>query len=122
VRSLREQALLADLGPRKGVIASIRNVGARGRITDALTARAKGEEGALDDADAKTLDEWLGDVPPPSAERLKELGDARLARVEQELKEKYGIAAAQLERAPESPAEPVEATPAVATELGVARR
>jgi hypothetical protein len=120
VRGLREQALLEQLGPRKGVVASVRNVGARGRIIDALTARRNGEEGKLDDDDAKDLDERLKDVPAPSAEQLKALGDARVALVEKELREKYGLPQAQVARAKETPTEPDAAAPSVRLELGEA--
>jgi hypothetical protein len=122
IRALHEQALLAQLGPRKGAIASIRNVGARGRIIDALTARAAGEEGKLDEDDAKALDGYLEDVPKPSAETIKKLDDARLDVVEKSLREQYGIPANQIARANPPPAEPAEGDPSVRVELGSARR
>jgi hypothetical protein len=121
VRALREQALATQLGPKKGVIGTLRNIGARGRIVDALDARARGEEGKLDDDDAKTLDEWMKDVPPPSADALRQLGEARLGAVEKALHDQYGLAPEQVSRA-DVTTEPVEGDPGVRPELGVARR
>jgi hypothetical protein len=120
LRALRESALLAQLGPRKGVIGTLRNVGARGRIVDALEARGRGEEGPLDDDDKKALDEYLADVPPPSAEVVKQLGDARVELVEKTLRERYGIPAGQIARAQQAAAEPAEGDPGVRVELGSA--
>jgi hypothetical protein len=122
VRGLREQALLAKLGPRKGVIGTIRNVGARGRIVDALDARARGEEGALDADDAKALDEYLEDVPAPTADEVKRLAEARLAIVEQTLREQFGVPPTQITRAPVEAGEPVEGQPGVRVDLGSAHR
>jgi hypothetical protein len=122
VRGLREQALLAKLGPRKGVIGTIRNVGARGRIVDALDARARGEEGALDADDAKALDEYLEDVPAPTADEMKRLAEARLTIVEQSLREQYGIQPTQISRAPIEAGEPVEGKPGVRVDLGSAHQ
>jgi hypothetical protein len=122
IRALHEQALLAKLGPRGGVIGTIRNVGARGRITDALDARSRGEEGKLDEEDAKALDGYLEDVPKPSAETIAKLDGARLDLVEKSLREQYGIPANQIARANPPPAEPAEGDPSVRVELGSARR
>jgi hypothetical protein len=122
IRALHEQALLAKLGPRGGVIGTIRNVGARGRITDALDARSRGEEGKLDEEDAKALDGYLEDVPKPSAETIAKLDGARLDLVEKSLREQYGIPANQIARANPPPPEPAEGDPSVRVELGSARR
>jgi len=121
IRALHESALLAQLGPRKGVIGTIRNVGARGRIVDALEARARGEDAPLDGDDAKALDEYLADVPPPSADAVTQLGEARLELVDKTLREQYGIPANQISRAASPPAEPAEGDPGVRVELGSAR-
>jgi hypothetical protein len=122
VRALHERVLLEQLGPRKGVIGTIRNVGARGRIVDALTARAAGEEGELDADDGKALDEYLADVPPPTAEAIARLGTARLELVEKTLREQYGILPGQLGRAEAAAGAPAEGEPGVRVELGSARR
>ncbi|MGH7895664.1 MAG: hypothetical protein ACREQL_13415, partial [Candidatus Binatia bacterium] len=122
VRGLREQALLQKLGPRTGVIGTIRSVGARGRIVDALEARARGEEGKLEDEDAKTLDEWVAEMPAPAPAALAQLGDARLGLVEKTLREQYGIGAEQIGRGESGAAEPIEGDPAVRVELGSATR
>lgn len=121
VRALREQALLEKLGPRGGVLGTIRNVGARGRIVDALTARGKGEEGPLDADDTKALDEYVKDVPAPSADAITKLGDTRITLVEKSLHDEFGIAAGQIARAKSSPSEMVEVDPGVTVELGSAR-
>src|SRR6185369_12028308 len=117
VRALHELALLEKLGPRGGVLGTIRNVGARGRITDALTARAKGEEATLDADDTKALDGYLEDVPPPSPEAIAKLGDARITLVEKALRDDFGIGAGQIARATDAPAEPADVDPGVAVEL-----
>jgi hypothetical protein len=122
VRALHERALLEQLGPRKGVIGTIRNVGARGRIVDALTARAAGEEAALDADDTQALDEYLTDVPQPTAEAIAQLGTARLELVEKALREQYGILPNQIARADGGVAAPAEGDPGVRVELGTARR
>jgi hypothetical protein len=123
VRGLREQALLAELGgPRKGVLGTIRNIGARGRIVDALDARSRGEEGPLDEDDAKALDEYLEEIPQPTPEQLRQLGEQRLAIVEKSLREDYGVGDAQIGRLAEPPAEPVEGDPGVRVDLGSVRR
>lgn len=122
VRALREQDLLERLGPRAGVLGRLRNLGARGRIVDALAARADGEAGALDADDAAELDEYLEDVPAPAPERLRALAEARLALVETALREDYGIDASQIARGREAPGEPVEGEPGVRVDLGSARR
>ena len=121
VRALHERALLEQLGPRSGVMGRLRSVGARGRIVDALTARAGGEEGALDEDDTKALDEYLADVPPPSAETVAQLGTARLELVEKTLREQYGILQNQVGRAETQPGAPAEGEPGVRVELGSAR-
>jgi hypothetical protein len=120
VRALREQALLAKLGPRKGVIGTIRNVGARGRIVDALDARSKGDEGTLEPEDAKALDEYLEDVPAPTADQIRQLADARLSAVEKALREQYGIGGGQMARGTLESETPAEGDPGVRVDLGSA--
>jgi hypothetical protein len=122
VRALREQALLARLGgPRKGIVGAVRDLGARGRIVDALASRAAGGEASLDPEDAAKLDAWLADVPPPPSETLRGVAAARLTLVAQQLRDEYGIAAEQVAGAPPSEgAAPVPGEPAVRLELGAA--
>jgi hypothetical protein len=119
-RGLREQALRKQLGPRGGLLGTVRNVGARGRIVDALDARARGDVVTLDPEDAATLDEYLQDVPAPTAAELSALGAARLSLVETALREDYGIPPTQVRRAEAVAADPADVTPGVAVELGVA--
>lgn len=118
VRALREQTLLAKLGPRKGVIGTLRNIGARGRIVDALDARSRGEEGKLDDDDTKALDEYLKDVPEPSADQIRALAEARLAAVEKTLTGQYGIGKTQMARGSTEGEKPEEGVPGVRVDLG----
>jgi hypothetical protein len=122
VRGLREQALFAKLGPRKGVIGTLRNIGARGRIVDALDARSRGEEAKLEEEDAKALDEYLEEIPQPTPEQIRKLGEERLAVVEKSLRADYGIGDDQISRLPEPSIEPVEGDPGVRVDLGSARR
>jgi hypothetical protein len=119
-KGLREQALLQKLGPRKGVIGTLRSVGARGRIVDALEARSRGEDGKLDDDDTKALDEYLADVPQPTAEELKALEQARVALVEKMLEEEHGVGPGQIARAEPSDEATAEGDPAVRIDLGAA--
>jgi hypothetical protein len=121
LRALREHALLAKLGPRTGVLGTIRSVGARGRIVGALEARAKGEEGALDADDAKALDEYLEDVPAPTEDEIKRLATARVELVEKTLREKYGIQPGQIGHTAAEAGAPVEGEPGVSVDLGSAR-
>jgi hypothetical protein len=122
LRARREQGLLAKLGPRSGMLGRLRNLGARGRIVDALDARAHGEEGKLDDDDAKALEEYLADIPPPSPEAVKQLGEARIAVVEKTLHESYGIGAGQIAKATTGTTEPTDGDPGVSVEMGTAGR
>jgi Domain of Unknown Function (DUF748) len=120
VRWLREQALREELEAPQGVVGTLRTLGERGvrdRIRTALAARAEGQEGKLSEEDAATLEEWLAERPPPSAERLGKLADDRMARIETMLRERHGIEAGRVKAEPPA-AEPVEGPPAVRFELG----
>jgi hypothetical protein len=126
IRWLREQSLGAELGAPQGVFGALKNLparGARDRIRTALDARAKDEEGKLDDEDAKTLEEWLterGDLP---ADKVKALTDARIAVVQKALVEGHGIDAKRV-KAGEPPADsdeekkPADGPPTVTIGLG----
>lgn len=121
VRWLREQAL-RDEWAGQGMFAKLKGLpqrGARERIDQALEARAKDKEGNLDPEDAKTLDHWLDERPPIPAERLQALADARLAHVEEVLRDQNGVDAARIARraAPADTAADTD-TPAVRVELG----
>src|SRR5262249_37318146 len=126
VRWLREHDLLRELGAPQGVVGFMKNLPSRGvrdRIRDALAAREEGKKGELEADDAKTLEEWLGARPAPTQKRLQELAAARLARVEQLLREQHGIDAQRIVRrdpAPvAAPAEsPGDSPPTVDIELG----
>jgi hypothetical protein len=120
VRGLREQRVRGTLGPRGGVVGAVRNVGARGRIIDALDARARGEEGTLDAADQKTLDAWAAEQPAPTADEIRALGVARMDAIEARLKERYGLRPEQIRRTPVEGA-PTSGEPAVLVELGSVR-
>lgn len=128
VRWAREQALAAELAAPQGVFGALRNLparGARDRIRIALEARAKDEEGKLDDDDAKTLEEWLterGDLP---ADKAKALADARVTAVRKALVEGHGVDAGRVKPG-EPPADeekdekPADGPPVVTIGLGAA--
>jgi hypothetical protein len=108
VRWLREHALLQELGAPQGVVGFVKNLtkrGVRDRIRDALAAHEEEKKGDLDADDQKTLEEWLDQRPAPTPQRLRELADARLTRVEGLLTDKHGIEDRRiLRRAPALPA------------------
>jgi len=122
VRWLREQALLAEWN-KEGFFGRLRGLaqrGARNRISAALQARARDQEGPLDAEDAATLDRWLDERPPIPQAQLQALSEARLRAVERVLREEHGLDASRVKRA----AEPGEATgerPAVQLELGAVK-
>ncbi len=126
VRWMREHALLQELGAPQGVIGFMKNLpkrGMRDRIRDALAAHEEGKKDELDADDAKTLEEWLGQRPAPTAQRIQQLAAARLGRVEGLLREQHGIAAQRIVRRPAAPASaPAESqgdsAPTVEIELG----
>jgi hypothetical protein len=121
IRALREQALLAQLGPAQGVIGTIRNVGARGRIIDALDARAQGEEGRSTTTTRRALDEYLADVPAPSAETIaKARGDASTRREDAARAVRHPRRTRSRARTARGRAG--EGDPSVRVELGSARR
>jgi hypothetical protein len=120
-RWLHEHDLLEELGAPQGVFGTLRNLtrrGVRDRITQALAERAEGKQGALDADDQQTLEEWLGERPPPTADRLHALAVARLERVEHGLRDANGIDGGRIVRR-DPPDEPTDADPAtVEIELG----
>jgi uncharacterized protein involved in outer membrane biogenesis len=88
VRRLREQALLDELGKQgffKSVL-SFAGLSKRDRIRRALEARAQGEPGELSPEDEQVLQQWLAERPGPSPQALKDLGQRRLAAVEEALR------------------------------------
>src|SRR5262245_3767707 len=103
IRWIAEQALAHDLGRSRvlGAVGNVASGGARGRILAALTARAADQDIPLDEADGKTLDEWLAKRPAPDAAELTRLADARAARVAGLLESSYGLAGARVTRKPE---------------------
>lgn len=123
VRWLAEQALREEFAAPQGVVGALRNLperGARNRIGTALEARATGEVGALDPADAEQLEHWLGERPAVGADRLVTLATARIARVAGEFAQRHGLAAGRVVRG-EAAGVPVEGVPAVQVTLGAAR-
>jgi hypothetical protein len=120
VRWLREQALAQELGKPQGVWGAVKNIGQGGkreRIAKALAERAKDEPGELDEADSKTLEEWLDQRPPPAAEQIRALVEARLAKLEHVLRDDYGIDASRITRG-EVSAEATDAPPVVRLQIG----
>lgn len=102
VRWIAEQSLAADLGRAKvlGAVGNLASGGARSRILTALAARAVDQDVALDEADARTLDEWLAKRPAPDAATLAQLADARTARIAEEFERAYGLSGARVSRKP----------------------
>jgi hypothetical protein len=120
VRWLREQALAQELGKPQGVWRAVKNVGQGGkreRIAKALAERAKDEPGKLDEADSKTLEEWIEQRPSPAAEQIRGLVEARLAKLEHVLRDDYGVDASRITRG-EVGADATDAPPAVRLEIG----
>jgi hypothetical protein len=114
VRWLREQALHGewqDEGFVKRSFAFITQRGPRERIGDYLRARADGNTPELSAEDAATLQRWLDERPPPSAEQLRGLAAARLAAVESALREQ-GIDPGRITHG-EPSGEPAEGAPVV---------
>jgi len=120
-RWLWENDLYKELGASQGVFGTLKNItkrGVRDRIREALAARADDKPGELDADDQKTLEEMLSERPAPTADRVHQLAEARLARVDESLRQEHGIDAGRLVRR-EPPADPVDASPAtVEIELG----
>jgi hypothetical protein len=120
-RWLWENDLYKELGAPQGVFGTLKNItkrGVRDRIREALAARADDKPGELDADDQKILEEMLSERPPPTADRVHQLAEARLARVEESLRQEHGIDAGRLVRR-EPPADPVDASPAtVEIDLG----
>lgn len=97
-RWLHEQALFAtweDEGVFARSLAFLTERGPRQRVRDYLEARVAGQPPELSAEDAAQLDEWLRDVPPPTAEQLAALAEARLAAVRTVLRDE-GIDAARI--------------------------
>ena len=94
LRWLREQALAAELGRPQGVWGTVKNLGKGGereRIAKALAERAEDRPGELDEADSKTLEEWLDQRPLPTVEPIRALAETRLEKVEHILREDYRV-------------------------------
>ena len=120
VRWLREQALAQELGKPQGVWGAVKNIGKGGkreRIAKALAERAKDEPGNLDEADSKTLEEWLDQRPSPAAEQIRALVEARLAKLEHVLRDDYGVDASRVTRG-EVGAGATDGAPVVRLEIG----
>jgi hypothetical protein len=97
-RALREMQVLADLEADQGFIGAVRNLPerrARNAIREALTARARGEAGALDAEYHPKLDEWVAPKQVTDA-RLAELGRARAERVQRLLGEDHAVPASRM--------------------------
>jgi hypothetical protein len=118
VRWLREQALRAAW-EKEGFFKKLQDLpqrSARKAVSRALEARARGEEGKLDPEDAAALDGWLDERPPPPVAQLRALAEARLARIEQVLREGHGIESQRVRRG-EVPDGTTADAPAVSLEL-----
>ncbi len=124
VRWLREQALAAELGKPQGVWGAVRNVGQGGkreRMVKALAERAQDKPGELDQDDSKTLEEWLDQRPSPTAEQIRALAEARLAKLEHILREDYGVDPSRITRG-EAVAEATDDPPVVRLHIGPTKK
>src|SRR4029450_5269642 len=113
VRWMWENDLYQELGAPQGVFGTLKNItkrGVRDRIREALAARADDKQGELDAEDQQTLEQMLGERPAPTADRVHQLAEARLARVEQALRQEHGIDAARL-APPSAPGGALRAAP-----------
>jgi hypothetical protein len=99
VRGLKEMAVLAELeATDAGMLGGIRNVlsfGKRDAIRNALAARARGEDGPLDDDDREQLDEWVAERTVTEAD-LQALAARRVESIRAELVGEQGIDAARV--------------------------
>ncbi|HUI28262.1 MAG TPA: DUF748 domain-containing protein [Candidatus Kryptonia bacterium] len=123
VRWLREQALREEWA-HQGLLAKLGGLtqrAARDRVREALAARAHDQPGELSPEDTAALDRWLDERPAIPPERLQALVEARLAAVEQALREQGGVDAQRIARRASS-AEPVDGDPVVRIEVGAAAR
>jgi len=122
-RWLHEHALLgawAEQGFFERSLAFVTASGPRQRIRDYLEARVADQTPELAAEDAAQLDQWLAEVPPPTAADLQGLADARLTAVETVLVEQ-GTAATRSVRGP-TPTEPPTGAPSVTLRLQPASR
>jgi hypothetical protein len=97
-RGLAEAAVLADLESENGVLSEVRNLfrgGLRDDISEALTARARGERGELEADEQEQLDRWVAGKTITDAELLA-LADGRAERVRRFLVEEHGVPAGQV--------------------------
>jgi hypothetical protein len=103
VRGLKEMAVLAELEETdEGVIGGIRNVlsfGKRNAILEALAARARGDEGPLDEGDRTKLDEWVAERTVTEADLLA-LADRRAESIRAELVDEQGADPSQVSVGP----------------------
>jgi hypothetical protein len=126
VRWMREHDLLQELGAPQGVVGFMKNLpkrGVRDRIRDALAAHEDSKKDELDADDSKTLEEWLGQRPAPTPQRIQELAAARLTQVERLLHEQHGIDAQRIVRRKAAPSaaptdSQADSPPSVDIELG----
>jgi hypothetical protein len=99
-RWLREQALFDELNQPQGIFGRLSNLGQgdmRDAIRRALEARRNDQQGSLAAEQEATLERWLDERPPLSAERLRELSRTRLTRLQAILLEEHGIGAERVD-------------------------
>ena len=114
-RFLREQSLLdawKSEGPFKRLMS---DRGERERITTWLEARRNGETAELSKEDRAAFERVLAERPAPAVAALRTLAEARLASVEEDLRDR-GVPADRVVRDPVA-ASPVTGAPSVTTQL-----
>src|SRR5262249_22915590 len=94
VRWLREQALRARLEAGPGIVGAVTGLAqrnARKRVLQALVDRTDGKPGDLSTEDVASMEEWLKEIPDPSADEVSRLARERAERVAALLRDKHGI-------------------------------
>jgi hypothetical protein len=121
VRWLREQKLRAKLEAGPGIVGSVTGLpkrNARKRILQALVDRAAGKPGEISSEDAPLFEEWLKDIPQPSAEEIRALARVRAERVASLLRDERGIDARRV-RAVVPDTVPADQVPGVGVTIGL---
>jgi hypothetical protein len=122
LRWLREQALRAKLEAGPGIIGAVAGLPtrrARKRILEALVDRRGGKPGDLSPEDGARMEEWLKEIPEPSADEIRRLADERAKHVAALLREEHGIDERRLRAAASESRTASDAKPGVAVTIGL---
>lgn len=122
-RFFSEQAAVAYLEEPSGLFGVLRVFGVRdqhARIREALSARAAGYPGKLDDDDEEALRQLAAAAPQVAEDRLTGIAAERARRVVEIVRSELAIPAARVTIAPPSPVEAL-GRPSVRASIGVAK-